>query len=282
MGDRGLTRRNLLTHGTAFSVAASTDTLSASAAAALAAPGAAGLVGALTPLDRYMLVRGALDNRPVIASLRGVYYATQKGIVTPLLGLILVSFASYRRNSDSTMTIRLAEVGHYTNLSTGAVMREWRNEMTGEMCQLPTPRERHVTQFSVGPDLVTTLANVPGFHQSVNSVREEGDDLWIEECLSYAPPIGQPGVPLTELVTYHARRSDFSVRGTTRVRSEVTFVVTSGWRPWLRMGDRPGSLVLTCKGRTKIEVSELPPLWIAATQPIWPELLSDLVATLAG
>jgi hypothetical protein len=58
--------------------------------------------------------------------------------------------------------------------------------------------------------------------------------------------------------------------------------LASRWRPWMKMGERPGQFVGNGVGRYGVALADLPPAWLAETERVRPALLKDPAAALAG
>lgn len=227
---------------------------------------------ARSAFERYLLVKGAIDDRLVIATLAGIYHAVQDGVLTPLHGLLTVSFSRYRRLPDGSVRQRIVEAEYYTDLAGRTVIHEWRNVLTGEMATLP-PLRRGVTEFILHPDLtVTGVQFGPALHAGVTGSFELGENVWIDEKFAFIPQ-DEAAPRSTEMITYRARASDLARPGVTRVRADVDYQVFSKWRAWQAMGSIPGTLVLRGSGSAKIDFAEVPALWAETTRRVWPELL---------
>jgi hypothetical protein len=94
------------------------------------------------------------------------------------------------------------------------------------------------------------------------------------------PHVPQPG-HFTEIVTMLARLSDLENAHATRVPTITYYEGIGGWRPWQKMGDRPGSLVGNGHGRYGVAMDDLPPDWLSITHRLLPKILQDPSAPLA-
>jgi hypothetical protein len=62
--------------------------------------------------------------------------------------------------------------------------------------------------------------------------------------------------------------------------SKTHFEATCSWRPWLKMGDRPGYLTASGEGGFGVKLTDLPAAWLNETANSRPELLSHLESRL--
>jgi len=225
----------------------------------------------------YMMMRGALDDRLVIGCVSGRYYGVVNAVLTPLFGVSAATFSRYRPIGRGGHEAVTAELAYFTDLETGSVIDRFVNPYTKEIVEVPFVRSAPM-RIRILPDLSLELDKpVPGLtvdhHVLVPEAR--GDDLWITEVTrtSATPPGGKP-FQYSESTTLHARLSDFDRTGAPRVRCETGFTNVVGWRPWLRMGDRPGQMMAVGAGRYGATLSDLPSAWLDATRRHHPDVLA--------
>jgi len=131
---------------------------------------------------------------------------------------------------------------------------------------------------------VVLLELAPGVtvDQSVLPPQIIGDDIWFtERILSEIEPAGaDKAFHYNELTTMHASRADVMNPDAKRVPCDTHFSATVGWRPWLKMADRPGHLLGDGQGRYGVAVDNLPPVWLQATLRSRPEIIHDPLAVL--
>ncbi len=252
---------------------------------ASAAPGAFAqpAVPPATVHRRTLLMRGLLREGLVVSALKGTFYAVEGGHTTPLHGAVMCSFMKHLKRPDGSIETRTIEVEWYTDLD-GNIFDQWKNPFTQEM--VPPPERRYFRNSIItGADL-SRRSEVLGdrYREHVVGWREEGDDVWMLNELSTLPApgkiglddlaAGDPTIPIaTELGTYHARRSELDAPGVTNVRIESYHSCEGAFRPWQKMGDHPGYLLLLVFNRSLNSRDELPPEWVAETEKHFPELL---------
>jgi hypothetical protein len=275
----GMTRRAMLA-AAAASVLLSNGVPAESAAATTgidpASPGGR--------LDTFMMMRGALDDRLVIGFVTGRYYGVVEDRMTPLYGLAAATFSRYRRMADGGFAGVGLEQAYFTDLATGKVLENWLNPYTGDTVSVPVTRTEP-SAFTIdrnlrfGPPVETPGVTVD---HSVPPSQIVGDDIWFtEQLLAEVQPTGAAAAfHYNELTTMHASCADLRRPGARRVPCETHFSATVGWRPWLKMGDRPGHLLGDGEGRYGVSVENLPPVWVEATRRSRPEIIRDPLGVL--
>lgn len=241
-----------------------------------------------TPKGRrtaYMLMRGALDERLVIGCVSGQYYGVVDAELTPLFGFVSATFARYRQVPSGDFDVVNVEYFYFTDPLSGKAMGSFRNPYTGETVQVPAGGYAP-TRFTITRELDLRLGRtIPGmaFEHRVGPLEVRGDDVWFTEVtrtgLAVAP--GARPFRYSESTTLHARRRDLLAPGIKRVRCETGFTNVVGWRPWLKMGDRPGHMMAIGAGSYGASLADLPAAWLEATRRDHPELIADPVAVLA-
>jgi hypothetical protein len=79
-----------------------------------------------------------------------------------------------------------------------------------------------------------------------------------------------------------ARLSDLQAPDAKRVPCLTGYTSVVSWRPWLKMGDRPGHLMGQGAGRYGVSLESLPANWHAATAALRPDVLRDPSGPLRG
>jgi hypothetical protein len=241
----------------------------------------------LSPQQRlraFMMMRGALDDRLVVGFVSGTYYGVVGDKMTPLYGLAAATFSRYRPMADGGYAGVGLEQAYFTDLDTGKVLETWLNPYTGETVTVPEtrfePRALTIDQnLRFGPPVTAPGVTVD---QSVLPPQIIGDDIWFtERILSEITPAGaDKAFHYNELTTMHASRADVMNPDAKRVPCDTHFSATVGWRPWLKMADRPGHLLGDGQGRYGVAVDNLPPVWLEATLRSRPEIIHDPLAVL--
>ncbi len=281
----GIDRRTLLRWaGTAATAAAVLPT-----ALAQSEPAVAGLAGLTGRLRDLLLMRGALDDRLVIGTISGQYYGVIDAEITPLFGVVAVTFTRWRQLPDGGGGLRSVSFEHayYTDLDSGQVLDQWRNPLNGASCKVPVWTSPATARLLL-PDLSfrneKPLPAGMSLEAKMVSLQEEGGELVIVERVRSAVPRPAPAKPYrySELVTMRASLAALRDPNARRVPCSNSFTNVSGWRPWLQMGDQPGHLMAQGVGRYGAEFEALPAVWLQATRRLKPDWLADPASRLAA
>ncbi len=233
----------------------------------------------LTALQRFIKMRGALDGRLVIGSVTGTYYGVVNGQTIPLFGLISAVFSRYQAQKNGYQVTEL-EQAYYTDLATGEALATWKNPYTNEMINIPAYSSPAATSL-ITPDLHfhATAATPPQVR--VQHV-VDGPDLspaaiiFIERvAVSVPAAAGKPGFQYQDHTSLTAPRQDVDRPDTKTSGSSTSFAATCSWRPWLKMGTRPGHMSATGQGHFGVALNALPSAWQTATARRRPELLEQ-------
>lgn len=226
----------------------------------------------------YMLMRGALDERPVIGCISAQYFGVVDGEPVPLFGVDAMTVARYRRRPDGGYDVFNGEVAYFTDMAAGKALDEWKNPYTGATVKVPEGGVAP-SRFIIGADLSLTLSRpIPGnFKHEVQPFDVRGEDVWVSELTvtSVAIPGGPKPFRYAERTTLHTRLSDLQKPGAVQVGAETGFTNIVSWRPWMAMGDRPGHMMAIGAGRYGATVQTLPAPLIAALKERRPEVLAN-------
>lgn len=232
-----------------------------------------------------MMLRAALDDKLTMSWVSARYYGVVEARMDPLFAVVSAVFSRCRRLADGSYEVVNAEVAWFTDPVTGKALETYRNPYTGEDVTVPIGGYAP-SKLRFGSDMELHLAKpVPGLRMEheVLPFDVRGDDLWITERTRTEATI--PGVDkpfrYSESNTFHASRKAMEARGATRVPVQVSFTNVCSWRPWMKMGDRPGHLTATGVGGHNASWEEMPPAWIEATRERRPEILKDPGALIA-
>jgi hypothetical protein len=258
-------RRSFLTLGVA-----------AAATAALADPPSTDM--RQQDLRRFIRMRGALDDRLVIGFLSGRYNGLVDGVLTPLFGVYSATFSRYRPKGDGYEVVSF-EQAYFTDLLTRQVLDRWKNPYTGDMVEPPVT-SLPPAKFFIGPDLRlrSDRAPTPGVRLDLATWGPEiiGDEIvFVEQVYaSRAAEGGAPPFAYDENTTLRAQLADVDHGDLGRVPCQTSFDAVVSWRPWLKMGNRPGSMTAFGYGRYGASIESLPRPWLEATARLRPELLT--------
>lgn len=241
------------------------------------------------PEDRfraYMLMRGALDERLVIGFISGRYFGVVDGDMMPLYGVVGVTFTKYRRRGDGGYDAVTAEQAYFTDLESGEWISRYQNPYTGETVDVPTTDSKPA-RLVFRPDLSMHLAEErPGlqFSDRLFPMSERAGVVSIAQqtrTTAAFPGMAKP-FRYSELVELRARRNTLEAPGVISAGCETIYTSVVNWRPWLKMGDRPGHLLGTGVGAYGATIATLPANWVAATRKHRPALLTDPDSAIAA
>jgi len=231
-------------------------------------------------LRRFLMMRGALDERLVVGEVDAQFHAVIDGQTVPLCGLLAVTFTRWQPQSDGAWLSASFEHVFYTDIASGAVLTQWRNPVTGRSVPVP-PYSSKPGVRRLKPDLSFELTQPlpPGatMEDRVNAAYEDrGEQVFVERVQAVLPRPGQP-LPYAygELVTLRAPLAALRDPKARQVRTHNSFSSVSGWRPWMQMGDQPGHVLGHGSGNYGLSIDEVSPLWLAAARAGGLDWLAD-------
>lgn len=254
---------------------------------------ATGLAGAATdaalPTDerfrRFLMMRGALDDRLVVGEIDAQFHALIDGQTVPLCGLLAVTFTRWQAAGDGTWLSASFEHVYYTDIASGAVLTEWRNPVTGRTVPVPAYSSKPSVR-RLKPDLSFELTRPlpPGatMEDRVNAAYEDrGEQVFVERVQALMPRPGQASPhAYGELVTLRAPLAALREPQARQVRTRNSFSSVSGWRPWMQMGDQSGHVLGHGSGNYGLTLDEINQRWLAAARAGGVEWLADPAARL--
>jgi hypothetical protein len=233
-----------------------------------------------TRLDDFIRMRGALDNRLVIGCVNGQYNGLVDGKITPLFGVVSAVFSRYRAQTDGYGVVEF-EQAYYTDLETGRVLKRLKNPYTGETIAVPTydgPIDRQ--RVSKNLQFQGAAAPPPNVHVQHfgEGPRADGEDISFVErvVVSVAAASGKPAFLYSDQTSLTANRRDVLQAYAKSVGCRTHFDASCSWRPWLGMGERPGSMTASGQGSFGVKLADLPSAWLDATAALKPGLLENL------
>ena len=126
---------------------------------------------------------------------------------------------------------------------------------------------------------------IPGmaFEHQINGPFVRGGDIRFSDVTRVEQTV--PGVArpfrYNEVMNMAAKLADMNDPTLKQVGSEVGFTIVCDWRPWMKMGDRPGHMMCVGSGRIGGKPDSLPAPWIAGMKARHPDALADPAAVLA-
>lgn len=261
--------------------------------------GAAGLVGASRAeakgiagpatteqqLKAYVLMRGALDDRVVTGWAEARYFGVVDAETTPLFSVVSATLTRYRPAPGGGFEAIGVEYAFFIDSETGKMLEKFRNPYTGEIIDIPVgglPPSKLIIQ----PNLKFKLGrDVPGleFDHHIEPPIVRGNDIWFNEVthVTQPAPPGGKAFRYNEVLTMHAPLDAVMKPGALAVQSEISFTIACSWRPWLKLGDKPGHMMCVGVGRMNGAPDSRPPEWVTGMQAKRPQALADPKAVLA-
>lgn len=231
-------------------------------------------------LRAYMLMRGALDDALTISCISCQYFGVVDGAMTPFYDLVAATFSRFRPAPTGGYEGVSFEIEYFIDRETGEVLGAWRNPYSGEVVTAKHNDSKPV-KFVIGLD--TRMGLPPALLFPGSQIERQlprfdviGPDVWVRENTTAIIPVaGAKPMNFSEIVTYHAKVQDLRKPGVTRLQTDSEYIGVSSFRPWQAMGDRRGHMIAYGIGGSGLEMSDLPPRWIAATRKLHPEALAN-------
>lgn len=240
--------------------------------------------GAPLPTDerlrRFLMMRGALDDRLVVGEIDAQFHAVIDGQTVPLCGLLAVTFTRWQPLGDGRWLSASFEHVYYTDIASGQVLTNWRNPVTGRTVTVP-PYSSKPSVRRLNPDLSFELNQPlpPGatMEDRVNAAYEDrGEQVFVERVQAVMPRPGQAAPhAYGELVTLRAPLAALRDPQARQVRTRNSFSSVSGWRPWMQMGEQAGHVLGHGSGNYGLSLDEISPVWLAAARSDRLDWLTD-------
>jgi len=230
-------------------------------------------------LTAVQKMRGALDERICMGYVKGVYYGVVDQKITPLYGVLGGTFSRYKKNAEGNYDGRTFEVAYFTDWATGQLLEKFKNPYTGETVDVPQTR--------MGPSNITItadglkIAGAEGRGLVVSHrflpARVVNDDVWIvdESVVATPPDFNGPKFAFNEVTTLQTTLSELNDPKLMQTATHVHFNGVVTWRPWLKMGDRPGHLLGNAAGRRLAKMTDYPREYQEWTAKYHPDVWAD-------
>ncbi len=237
-------------------------------------------------LTAIQKMRGALDNRICYGMVKGLYYGVVDTKLTPLYGVLGGTFSRYKQLPNGNFEGRTFEVAYFTDWNTGQRLETFNNPYTGETVTVPPTRMGPSTVIVTADGVEAAGAAARGlqFSHRFLPARVVNDDVWIvEETMASSPPdFKGPKFVYNEVTTYQSMLTELNNTKLKQTPTLVHFNGIVGWRPWLKMGDRPGHLLGNATGRRLNGLKDYPKEYQEWTAKLFPDVWADPGAVLDG
>lgn len=192
-------------------------------------------------LEAYIRANGDTSGKPVVSYGTGTVYGYAPGEKPrPLFGLEVVGVSRYQKIDGGYLRLH-REIGYYTDLASGEVIKRWYNPwLQREVEVIPIQNDPVNRRFTVQES---------GYRFDVS-----GEDIvfYREVPLRYPNPLDRATYPLNssgdfyeamEMFTTFVRRQQLDDPRLTSVPSTGTWTRFGPWLPWMEMGAHQGYLV---------------------------------------
>ncbi|MDE1917171.1 MAG: DUF1838 family protein [Sphingomonadales bacterium] len=232
----------------------------------------------------YRKLRYRTDDGLIFSWLKGPYMAVIEGDLIPMYAINLGSLSRVTQRADGGFDLRDLEMSFRTDVDTGERLTRFRNPVTGETLPV-VERVQGPNRLTISRDNQAQISDRPGgphFDLTHYPVRPFtiGHDIAIRDR-THARVTGPDGVSLlNEVSTISGPRAQVLDPSVTSVASRAQSNDVRSYPAWLRMGERPGHLVLFGNGGKVHRFTDLPEDWRAMLHEVFPAIAADPVAAL--
>lgn len=205
----------------------------------------------------------------------------------PLFDMQVGSLMRVKNAADGSYDVTSLEIVFYTDIDTGAFLREWKNPYTNEVLPMKhDPLGPTTTKHTPAGDPIrpTELGGSKLEARSLNSAPlVEGDDIWIKhESTATVFPRDGKGEPfrVNDWSTYHAKLSEVADAKTPFVSSTVHLQEVTSWSRWMNMAEKAGNQTSSGVGRKVKSYAEMPAVWRKLVEEIDPDVAKDPLGVL--
>jgi hypothetical protein len=264
------------------------------------------------PSDLALIFRKlcfSLDDKVGYWWLQGTRYGLVDTKLVPFWRINIGYLFTVRDISPDSYHVTTLGATFYTDLTTGAYLREFVNPLTQKTIAMPAARPAPFTLKynalgleETAAETVNDLRRWGGFppvpspdadEKAAGLVRSgaigpawiQGDDVWVQsDHLSrIAPPAPRRrDLRANDLVTYFGSLRDVADPAVNMAPAGLAFSDVNVWPAWLEMGDAPGDYYSRTYGRKAFSHAEMPEVWRRLLAQEYPEVAKDPVALLRG
>lgn len=245
--------------------------------------------------DQLRATRCSLDDRTIYFVGTGNVYANVPGQApTKLFGFIGVDISRCVPNAAGGWTLASRELSYYLDPKTGEIIHRWRNPWSSETVTVMHIANR-LQQLDLPPSV--PLADASPIATLVLELPFAIPNPLAAQFPDYMP---EPLIPSVSSYKFSFDRRQLET-GRDVAHVALTYFETGPWRPWMKMGSRPGELVYSITGHKVSRFEQLPavvkheidtrlPLFreapsckvAAANQNTWTEFAADFDAYQRG
>ncbi len=232
---------------------------------------------------------GSLGNETIRKWFTGKVYAYFPGApVQELFYLDGFYLDRYEAREDGTRFSTRFEITLKRDLESGELLEQWDNPFTGRtdsvINSVGGPQFKIYNDWGFALPERARTANNPLLLDWMIM----GDDAWVtwDSFLRFTNPLQPEEYPLessgemldlVNLTNFKGRLSDIEDPEMLNAPGVMFWNAVSGWQPWMRMGQKPGTLIYKAIGVKLDSFSQLPEPVFAAAEKAFPGHLSEQV-----
>ncbi|WP_133406699.1 DUF1838 family protein [Parashewanella tropica] len=220
-----------------------------------------------TPKDwnTFLRLRFDLSGKPVITWWKGVAYAklTNQKLV-PLMGIEGFNIGKLVPRSNGNYQWQSREVQYYTDLKTHEILSKWDNPFTNETDKVLDVANDPVNFANViqdSPLHFTATSNGYSFLNQV-TILDYPNPLPVDD---FPEESTGPNYLASENFTFSIKNSDIQLN-TPSIPMRFSWMRTSPWLPWMKMGNVSGNLIFVASGTKLDNVTNLPKSLLSYTK----------------
>jgi hypothetical protein len=278
-----LTRRRLIAGGVAAGAMATVKGRPGRAASVTAFPD-------LDPVKTYVRLRGSTEPDLCFGWLSARRAAMIEGEVFPMMGVEAATVSRYTPRGDGTWDLVVREITVYTEVETGELMEELVMPVSGARVRPPalflSPEDyiaqpyyeesgRLTLRAESDEELMEQMApqGTYKFDQTIHAPTSDGESIWARSDYHYRLKPDDPGTRrmfYKEALTYRADLNEAMNTSKPSLDSTLSYSSSSGFRPWMQMGDIPGHDLTDGMGKKVYRVEDLPERYLAQVEQVYP------------
>lgn len=228
-------------------------------------------------LRAYVKLRGSLADETVFQPYEGdILYIADGALPIPLCGFKGLQKSVWRRSGADSWSNQDYDVGFYVDYETRQILDTWRNPVTGKTVK--------VFHYRGGPSGgVHTVGQPDGdvYGGSAGRWSVCADQLWHTASLwgerpnPLSPrdwPLASSGETLlgSMSLSFAGRLSEVADTALQQVAALQVWTNTTGWMPWMEMGQRPGFNMWRWIGAKGTPRAQLDPALVEAVERVAP------------
>ena len=251
-------------------------------------------------LSMFLKLRCSLDERVTMGWVDAVNYAFVEGVTYPFYRLLSTTIRQVQRVDDLLYKSVSLEVAMYVDIETGELGDTLSNPVTGETIEAPlyragpshteiSIRGEETSEFTMDRETVDGssffLSGQAVSERYISLPQRRGDDFYIRQDVStrvYSGDASKPSFFYREWTTNRGSWKQLSDDSMVAVPSDVAYLATTAFRPWMKMGDTPGHTVQNGRGGRALSPDGLPTELLRLVRIHHPDLLDNPEGVLAG